>query len=193
MLFPLLLIAAGIKCILLYSGGMFLFFGAVGAFFGIPWVLPAVGTVLITLVAAGVWYWRRKSARDECPIPMSVLRLMKRGKEPDVARLVKADPAPNSSMDRGPGELRLWFGAPLQPTLSQVTVVAADGSKVDVARSTVDDADPNVMRVAMPELNPGTYTVHWRTMASATGQSAGGQFRFTIGEPVGVLTPSTAS
>jgi copper resistance protein C len=191
-LLPVLLIAAGIKCILLYSGVTFLVFGAIGSFLGVPWVLPAILFIVGLTAVAGTIYWRRMSARNECPIPMPIMRLMKRTKTPEVARLVKAEPTPNSTVEEAPGQLRLWFGTELQPTLSQVNVVDASGAKLPVT-SSVDAAEPKCMTVAIPELAAGTYTVHWRTMSALNGQSAGGSFKFTVGEAVSVLRPVSAS
>ena len=59
----------------------------------------------------------------------------------------------------------------------------ASGNRVDGGDSRVDLADPDrkLMRVSLPALPDGVYTVNWRTLSATDGGEATGSIRFGVG------------
>lgn len=179
-LLPLALVVIGIKCIILYGGGLILLAGLFGAFFGLGWAITGMVGVTV-LLAVGGWlgYAAKKNV---CPVPPGWIRAMKRRKRSPRATLVRSEPAAGAIVDGSPSSLRVWFGHPVSATLSKVWVVDASGATVQTDGSRPDPADPTVLSVHLPELPAGAYTVHWRSLSAETGQSAGGQFAFVVAE-----------
>lgn len=64
---------------------------------------------------------------------------------------------------------------------SSITVIDAAGADVTVGASEVDDANRLIIRVDLqPNLPDGAYTVQWRTVSAADGDSSSGSFLFTV-------------
>ncbi len=182
-LLPSVLIAAGIKCILLYSGILFSFFGAIGALLGLHWLIAtslalALTVFIFTVVGFASWRW----SRGQCPIPE---RWIGRTPEKKQAGLVKSSPAPNTAVQEA-SELTLWFGAPIDPSFSNVSLVDASGKPVETGEAAIDEENREVMRLALPQLDEGIYTVNWRTLHALTGITQGGSFKFRIAESASV-------
>ncbi len=192
-LLPVALIAAGIKCILLYAGVITIGFGALGAVFGLS-PLQTILVIALVLGAPGGWFaWRWWRYPDDCPVPTRWFKVFKRESEPAHARLVKADPSPNSTLERAPERLTLWFGAPIQPALSEVKLTDASGAAIATGGATAPADDATTLTVELPHLAPGAYTVVWRSLAAANGLSVGGSFKFSVGEALGVGAPVSAT
>jgi methionine-rich copper-binding protein CopC len=115
------------------------------------------------------------------PIVLTLLLLT-----PDVgwthASLVKSMPARRAVLTRPPAEVQLWFNERLEPAFSQLSVVDAQGQRVDLRDVRVEPDDPRRMSVGVPALPPGTYTVRYRVL-SVDGHIVESQFPFTIREP----------
>lgn len=179
-LLPLALVIIGIKCIILYGGGLILLAGLFGAFFGLGWAITGmVGVTLLLAVGGWLGYAARKNV---CPVPPSWIRAMKRPKRSPRATMVRSEPEAGATVEGSPSWLRVWFGHPVSATLSKVWVVDASGATVQTDGSRPDPADATVLSVHLPELPAGTYTVHWRSLSAVTGQSAGGHFAFVVAE-----------
>jgi methionine-rich copper-binding protein CopC len=201
-LLPLALVAAGIKCILLYSGVLFVAFSAAGAVVGFNWLSMTIGGGILGLVlflVVGYIHGRRSAAKGECesrsgwcPVPT---RWFRRPPELKQARLLKTEPMPNSTLERSPRHLTLHFGSPIEPSLSGVTITDNQGNRVNATALPHDPQHPARLVVELPELVPGTYRVAWRSLAAGNGQSVGGNFSLSVAEAetVGVhaeLSPS---
>lgn len=90
-----------------------------------------------------------------------------------------------------PGEIFRWQ-RPSQVTLRFSQQVVAEGSQIDLIRTSsksittvplgaveVDPADPHRLRAALPALEPGRYTVAWRTL-SVDGHTLEGSYEFEV-------------
>jgi len=97
------------------------------------------------------------------------------------AHLVRATPAEGATVKSAPNEVTLKFNEKLEPAFSSAVIRDSAGKQVDKADAQVDKADRTVVRVSVPPLNPGVYTVEWRAMSSDT-HKINGNFTFRVGE-----------
>jgi methionine-rich copper-binding protein CopC len=93
--------------------------------------------------------------------------------------LRRAEPAPDSKLERPPSEVKLYFTEGLEPAYSTVRVNDADGAEVDRQDAHVDAADPLLLRVSLKPLDRGAYTVIWRAF-SLDPHVAEGHFAFQV-------------
>jgi copper resistance protein C len=97
------------------------------------------------------------------------------------AHLVRAIPAEGSAVKDAPAEVTLKFSERLEPAFSSAVIRDDAGKQVDKADAHVDNADRTVVRVSLPPLDPGVYTVEWRVMSSDS-HKVNGNFTFKVGE-----------
>jgi methionine-rich copper-binding protein CopC len=97
------------------------------------------------------------------------------------AHLVRATPAEGGTVKAAPTEVTLKFNEKLEPAFSSAVIRDAAGKQVDKADAHVDKADRTVVRVSLPSLEPGVYTVEWRVMSADT-HKVNGNFTFRVGE-----------
>ena len=97
------------------------------------------------------------------------------------AQLVRATPAVGGTVHEAPTAVTLRFSEKLEPKFSSVVVRDATGKQVDKGDSAVDKADRMVIRVPLPQLEPGVYKVEWKAV-SADAHKINGDFTFKIGE-----------
>ena len=97
------------------------------------------------------------------------------------AHLVRATPAEGGTIKSAPNEVTLKFNEKLESAFSSAVVRDSAGKQVDKADAHVDKADRTVVRVSLPPLDPGIYTVEWRAMSSDT-HKINGNFTFRVGE-----------
>ena len=97
------------------------------------------------------------------------------------AHLVRATPAEGGTVKSAPNEVTLKFNERLEPSFSSAIIRDSAGKQVDKADAHVDKADRTVVRVSVPPLEPGVYTVEWRAMSSDT-HKINGNFTFRVGE-----------
>ncbi|MFN8471651.1 MAG: CopD family protein [Anaerolineae bacterium] len=97
------------------------------------------------------------------------------------ANLVRADPPVDSVLATSPATLRLWFSEKLEPGFSDVRVLNAARQQVDRGDSHVAPDDPTSLGVSLPPLDPGVYTVAWRTLSAVDGHPTGGVYNLSIG------------
>jgi hypothetical protein len=96
------------------------------------------------------------------------------------AFLEHADPPVGSTVAAAPPALTLVFTEPVEPTFSRVALARADGAAV--ATGEIVHPAPATLRVALPPLAPGTYTVTWAVVSVDT-HATEGRFRFTVRGP----------
>jgi methionine-rich copper-binding protein CopC len=89
------------------------------------------------------------------------------------AFLDRAVPAVGSKVHGRPAEVRLRFSQPLEPAFSTVKVLDASGKQIDRKDKRLDPADASVLRVSLPPLAPGVYSVRWRVLSTDTHVSEG--------------------
>ena len=93
--------------------------------------------------------------------------------------LQRAEPPVESTLKRPPKELKLYFSERLEPGYSRVRVEDGQGARVDRDDSRVDRSNPLLLRVTLPPLAPGTYTVIWRVL-SVDSHITEGRFMFRV-------------
>jgi methionine-rich copper-binding protein CopC len=91
------------------------------------------------------------------------------------AHLQKANPAENAAV-AAPKQIHLEFSERLEPKLSAVELMKADGTAVAVTSKTEGKAIDGAL--AAP-LAPGGYMVMWHVI-SADGHKMKGQYNFTV-------------
>jgi copper resistance protein C len=89
------------------------------------------------------------------------------------AFLDHAAPAVGSTVHAPPSQVRLWFTQKLEPAFSTAQVSDSTGKRVDRANARVDDSDPTVLIVSVPQLAPGRYRVSWRVLSVDTHVTEG--------------------
>ena len=95
------------------------------------------------------------------------------------ASLARADPRVGSTVRTSPSIIRLWFTEQLEPAFSSVQVVNDAGKQVDKGDGRVDPANPVLLQVSVPALQPGTYKVIWRVL-SVDSHVTKGDFTFRV-------------
>ena len=93
--------------------------------------------------------------------------------------LQRAEPPVESTLKRPPKELKLYFSERLEPAYSRARVEDGQGARVDRDDSRVDRSNPLLLRVTLPPLAPGTYTVIWRVL-SVDSHITEGRFMFRV-------------
>ncbi len=93
--------------------------------------------------------------------------------------LQRAEPPVESTLKRPPKELKLYFSERLEPAYSRARVEDGQGARVDRDDSRVDRSNPLLLRVTLPPLAPGTYTVIWRVL-SVDSHITEGRFIFRV-------------
>jgi methionine-rich copper-binding protein CopC len=99
------------------------------------------------------------------------------------ALLDHAKPDVGSTVPSSPSEIALWFTHFLKPGHCTIQVRDAHGKEVDKKDSHCDDKDKMLLRVSVPKLSPGTYSVTWH-VTSDDGHVTRGKFKFTIRNPI---------
>jgi methionine-rich copper-binding protein CopC len=121
-------------------------------------VVTAAGFVTLMLVAAAAW---------------------------GHAKLLRAVPAPGSTIARAPTVVQVWFNDELDPARSGISVWNARAQRVDDGRGGVDltDLDRKSMKVGLKPIAPGGYTVRWRAVSADDLFVSTGTFTFILRSP----------
>lgn len=109
------------------------------------------------------------------------------------AELIDTLPSAGSALVAVPDELRLTFTETVDPRLSNLTLLSADGTSIPVGPTTIDPADAHVLAVEVPNaasLAAGTYTVVWSAYSSEDDHTSTGSFTFSAGTGI---APANAS
>jgi methionine-rich copper-binding protein CopC len=93
--------------------------------------------------------------------------------------LQRAEPPVESKLKRPPSEVKLYFTGRLEPAYSTVRVRDDRGDEVDRRDAHVDASNPLLLRVTLPSLERGAYTVIWRAL-SIDGNVTEGRYAFHI-------------
>jgi methionine-rich copper-binding protein CopC len=97
------------------------------------------------------------------------------------AQFRSATPAAGSRAQTAPAEVVVNFSESLEGAFSTLVVRDAAGKRVDKADSHVEGDNKTTMRVSLPPLEPGTYTVDWRAVSTDT-HPVNGSFTFRVGQ-----------
>ncbi|RMG90431.1 MAG: copper resistance protein CopC [Chloroflexi bacterium] len=103
-------------------------------------------------------------------------------------KLLRSDPPDGAHLDSSPTVIRAWFNEELDAS-STMRVLDSTGGQVDNGDGGLDLTDPDhaSMKVTVPVLIDGVYTVSWRAVL-VDGDVTTGVFHFTVGTP-----PATTS
>jgi copper transport protein len=86
----------------------------------------------------------------------------------------------------------LDFTEPPEPRLSTVSLLDSSGRAVPgVGKPKVAPGSAAELRVTLPHLTDGVYTVNWRTVSKVDGHTTGGSFAFGIGARPGSAAAAT--
>ncbi|MGH7313356.1 MAG: copper resistance CopC family protein [Candidatus Rokuibacteriota bacterium] len=96
------------------------------------------------------------------------------------AFLVKSSPARRAVLTQPPARVDLWFNERLEGAYSRLSVVDAEGRRVDRGDGAVGrDDGARRLTVSLPPITPGTYTVRYRVL-SVDGHVVDDAFSFTV-------------
>ena len=90
-----------------------------------------------------------------------------------------AEPAVGSQIHSAPVQVKIWFTEKLEPALSKIQVFDASGREVDKRDVKIDQSNPALLTVSLPELKPGKYKVGWRAVSVDT-HVTNGNFTFEL-------------
>jgi methionine-rich copper-binding protein CopC len=90
--------------------------------------------------------------------------------------LQKSAPEKDAVLSASPDEIQLWFTQEPDPAVSNVSL-AGDQGEIELGDAKV--MEEKSVAVSVPALDPGTYSVNWRS-AGDDGHIQRGQFSFTI-------------
>ncbi len=88
-------------------------------------------------------------------------------------------PAAGATVSAAPHEVAIEFDEALEPAFSSIAVTDDKGKPVIDGKPSVDTSDRKLMKVALANLAPGTYTVSWVAVAS-DGHRTQGHYAFTV-------------
>ena len=95
-------------------------------------------------------------------------------------RLNSTQPEADAAVAESPTEIRLFYSEPPQMHGTSVRLADSEGELVATTEATADAEDPREVFIVPDEpLAPGTYTVHWRTIAQ-DGHAQRGDFSFRV-------------
>jgi copper resistance protein C len=95
------------------------------------------------------------------------------------AKLARSEPAAASTLRSGPAEVRLWFTESLEAAFSSAHLLDGERRRVDGAAGRVDRANPALLRMTLPALGVGRYTVVYRVV-SIDSHVTEGELTFSI-------------
>ena len=95
------------------------------------------------------------------------------------ASLKSSDPQAGAVLAGAPRQVTLTFNENIEPAFSTVTLAQQGGKVVPTGKAQVDAANPAVVRLELPALAAGVYTVSW-AVAGRDGHRRKGSFAFTV-------------
>ena len=100
------------------------------------------------------------------------------------AELVSSSPPSGVSLLDGPSSLELTFTEPIDPATVSVRLLDAEQAPVAGVGPASVDAARLAATAALPELEPGTYTVSYQVVSAVDGHSTAGLLAFVV-DPTG--------
>src|SRR4051812_42362350 len=104
------------------------------------------------------------------------------------ALLQSSVPGNGATLQKAPSEIVATFTEPPDPQLSHLHVLNSAGQQVDKAPTEAVPAKPLEIRLPLPKLPDGTYTVNWTTVSKVDGHLASNSFAFGVGQPPAATT-----
>jgi copper transport protein len=97
------------------------------------------------------------------------------------AALQGSTPAAGALLDQPPREVVLTFSERPDPSLSAIEVLDQHGQRVTQADPKAVPGAPLRLRLGLPHLEDGVYTVSWRALSAVDGHLTSGAFAFGVG------------
>ena len=88
-------------------------------------------------------------------------------------------PAAGATVTPAPHAVSIEFDEALEPAFSSIAVTDSGGKSVVDGKSAVDTGNRKLMKVALANVVPGTYTVTWVAIAN-DGHRTQGHYTFTV-------------
>ncbi|HEX5344368.1 MAG TPA: copper homeostasis periplasmic binding protein CopC [Duganella sp.] len=95
------------------------------------------------------------------------------------ATLKSSNPAAGATVEAAPKEISLTFNQKVEQAFSNITLADGAGKEIATGKARVDEANPAILRLAVPGLSAGAYTVNW-AVAGHDGHRRKGEFKFTV-------------
>ncbi|WP_454776790.1 copper resistance CopC family protein [Janthinobacterium tructae] len=95
------------------------------------------------------------------------------------ASLKSSNPEAGASLAVAPKEIALTFNEKVEEAFSTIVLADGEGKTVAANKAKVDAANPAILRLEVPALNAGAYTVSW-AVAGHDGHRRKGDFKFTV-------------
>jgi methionine-rich copper-binding protein CopC len=89
------------------------------------------------------------------------------------AKLARSEPAAASTLRSAPGEVRLWFTENLEAAFSSAHLLDGERRRIDGAEGKVDGTNGALLRMTLPALGAGSYTVVYRVVSIDSHVTAG--------------------
>src|SRR5207248_2011318 len=109
------------------------------------------------------------------------------------ALVASSQPADGSVLPSAPSQVLITFTEAPDPGLSSIQVLSSAGIPVTSVKAQTVPGSLRQLRVPLPKLADGVYTVSWRTVSKVDGHVTAGSFSFGVGvTPTQTGTTSTA-
>ncbi|HEV7815034.1 MAG TPA: copper homeostasis periplasmic binding protein CopC [Janthinobacterium sp.] len=95
------------------------------------------------------------------------------------AKLTSSNPEAGATLAAAPKEIALTFNEKIEAAFSSITLADAEGKAVAPGKAKVDAANPAILRLEVPALSAGAYTVSWVAVGH-DGHRRTGDFKFTV-------------
>ncbi|MCX6048697.1 MAG: copper resistance protein CopC [Chloroflexi bacterium] len=106
--------------------------------------------------------------------------------------LIRAEPDDGVVLTVAPQELQLWFSEPIVARFSAVHLLDEQNQPVGGISLVPDNPEAAALRMTMPLLKPGAYTLFWKVLSQEDGHFSQGFTSFSIGQQV-VAAPKVNS
>ncbi len=107
------------------------------------------------------------------------------------ANLVRSVPSAGAVLAQSPPEIVLEFSEDLEPAVTKVELLDANGQVIVPGPGIIDPSAPRVLRLKLDALPDGVYSAVWRVRSAVDGHIMNGSVGFSIGEtsPAASLLP----
>jgi copper transport protein len=106
------------------------------------------------------------------------------------AELLQATPTPNATLAEAPDEITIAFSEPIDGENAFVDLIDPSLRRVDGVGAVSVEAAGRLVRMTLPPLDPGIYTVTYQVVSTVDGHATTGSFAFRI-DPTGAAAPPT--
>lgn len=98
-----------------------------------------------------------------------------------------------NELTQPPTKIELWFSEPLEADFSSVRLITTTGEEIALGEQTLDSKDFTHLSVSVRQLEPGIYTVAWKSLSRTDGHEWLGSFPFTVLNPDGSRPAGTVA